>query len=237
MGFLGVVVAVEAETVGLIKRPFFGRKRTLLSQTVCVRLSGMGARAARLAAEDLVRKGSTALLSWGSAGALDPGLLSGSLVVPERVLSPDQAGYSVCRSWHRQICRRLKGRIELYTGAIIQSPVVLSDPAEKSALYERSGAIAVDMESAAVARVAKGTGLPFLAIRAISDTASMTVPISLLASLDEFGRPRFIRLLKSFGNRPGDMVRLFRLGQNFRRARKTLASVMALAGPELLAPA
>jgi adenosylhomocysteine nucleosidase len=201
-----------------------------------MRLSGIGTRSARLAAKDLVEQGANALISWGSAGGLDPELSPGSLVLPERVLSSEQISYSVDRSWHSRLLTLLSEHVGLHTGPLIESPAVLKTPEEKLYLSKRSGAIAVDMESAAVAKVALKAQIPFVAIRAVLDPVDMRLPTSVLAATDELWRLRPLRLLKGLARHPQEFYLLIQLVRYFRAARATLTSVKHLTGHRLLAP-
>ena len=54
----------------------------------------------------------------------------------------------------------------------------LDSPSKKKAAFEVAGAMAVDMESAAVAAIAAAHQLPFVALRVIIDTASDALPQS-----------------------------------------------------------
>jgi hopanoid-associated phosphorylase len=207
-----------------------------LPEGILVKLSGIGVRRARLASEGLVAKGVAALLSWGSAGGLHNALSPGSLILPEKILSSNQNSFFVDVAWHERLCERLSGHIEFHTGSIIQSPTVLRTPEEKIALFNQCGAIAVDMESAAVAQVALLAGIPFMAIRAVSDPANMTIPPSAMTAIDERGRFRPFRVLQRLARHPQEICPLIRLARTFRVAQTTLATVVLLTGSRLLSP-
>jgi adenosylhomocysteine nucleosidase len=122
------------------------------------------------------------------------------------------------------------------TGPLVESSSVLRSMPEKSALFEKSGALAVDMESAAIARVAAAARLPFLAIRAISDSATSAIPRPLLNATDAFGRVDPFRLLISLARRPYLLPNLIHVGLSFRRAQNTLKKVARLTGLHFPAP-
>jgi hopanoid-associated phosphorylase len=233
---LGIVAALDAEARVLVKRPMAAGEVVHLPDGRLLRLSGIGVMPAHLASETLVEKGATALLSWGIAGGLLPALSPGGLVVPEKVLSSDGVSFSVDTQWHERLRARLSGHVDLHTGPIIQSPTVLRSPEEKIALFNQYGAIAVDMESAAVAQVALLAGVPFMAIRAVSDPANMSIPPRVMATIDERGRLRPFRLLERLVHHPQELLPLVRLARTFRAAQTTLATVARIAGSKLLAP-
>src|SRR5207237_10753871 len=64
-------------------------------------------------------------------------------------------------------------------GSIITVAKVAWRASEKQALADASAAIGVDMESAAVARVAALGKVPFLAVRAVSDKVGDDLPMDL----------------------------------------------------------
>jgi adenosylhomocysteine nucleosidase len=113
---------------------------------------------------------------------------------------------------------------------------MLASCAEKKKLFSRTGAIAVDMESASIALCAKKAGVPFIAIRAITDPAEMVIPQSVQNCIDEFGRVRLSRFIREVIKHPMDLPLLVRLGRNFRAARAALARVAFQAGSNLFCP-
>jgi adenosylhomocysteine nucleosidase len=101
---------------------------------------------------------------------------------------------------------------------------VVSDPDDKSALAVSSGAIAVDMESAAIARVATEAGLPFVVLRVVADDAADALPDKVESLVTDDGRTR-LRGLLNFVLAPAEFARLIRLAQRSQRARKVLQRV------------
>ncbi len=203
---------------------------------VIVHISGVGGHRARLAGRKLIESGVKALVSWGSAGGLTSQVSPGSLILPHKIISAEGSIYEVDSIWHERLFRRLAGRIDLHTGLLAESKAILASPSEKRTLFESTGAIAVDMESAAVVAVAHQAGLPFVAIRAIADRADVTVPQSLLRSLDPFGRLRPLCFLGRLVVHPNDLFSVIRLARDFRAAQASLAVVAGLVGDDLLVP-
>ena len=208
----------------------------MLPEGTLIKLSGIGAKLARLSALALLEEGATALLSWGSAGGLLAGISPGSLILSKKVFSPDLTTFRVDTAWHERLHTLLRGHIDFFTQPLIESPSILRTPSEKAALFKQSGAIAVDMESAAVAQEAAEARIPFMAIRVVVDPSHMTVPAGVLAAVDEFGSIRALRLFKNLIRRPEDLIPLVRLGRNFRSAQATLSTVAGLTGHKFLAP-
>jgi len=235
LSHLGIIVGVPAEARSLTKH-FTHDQPVRLREGVTLDVSGVGPKRAGLASRALLEKGATALLSWGSAGGLSADLSPGSLILPKIVIASNRSVYHVDPSWHEGLCNRLKGQIEFHTGPLAESLSVVRTPAEKAILFQRTGAIGVDMESAAVAAAAEEARVPFVAVRAVSDSAEITLPNSALNACDEFGRLNFLRLILGIAARPTELFALIRLARDYRSAQGTLALVARLTGSDLLVP-
>jgi len=227
---------MTAEARSLVRGPTVTEGLIYLAEGIVIKLSGVGPRRAREAAKNLLEHGATALLSWGCAGALVPTLCAGSLVLPSSVIGADQSCYSPDPTWRERLLNRLKGLVDLHQGPLAESGTVLRSSAEKRVLFERTGAMAVDMESGAVARVAQEARAPYMAIRAIADSADMSIPQSSVRAVDEFGELNLFRLVSELIKQPLELFAMIRLGWNFRAAQVTLAKVARLAGTNLLLP-
>jgi len=231
---LGIVVAVTAEARSLLKRSIANGEMIYLPDRVMVAVSGMGPRRAGVASRTLLEKGATALLSWGSAGALTSKLSPGSLILPNTVIASDQALYHVDAAWHNRLCSRLEGHVDFHTEPMVESTMVVCTPAEKAILFRETGAIGVDMESAAVATVAQEEGIPFMVVRAVADAMDTTIPKSTLNAFDEFGQLNLLKLIQGFVQHPTELFALVRIARNHRAAQRTLAAVARLTGNNLL---
>jgi adenosylhomocysteine nucleosidase len=165
-----------------------------LDGTTLLKVAGIGAKRALAASELLIAEGAAALLSWGSGGALHPKLSPGNLILPKSVIASQKDVFPTDADWHNRLVARLKNRLEnrleIHSEPLAQSPSLLASPVEKSNFSNQNDAIAVDMESGSVAEIASRANLPFMAIRAIADTADMAIPASALNAIDEYGRLR-----------------------------------------------
>jgi len=116
----------------------------------------------------------------------------------------------------------------LGVGDIVEDGLLCSDrvavtASEKAALRQKTGAAAVDMESSAVAEVARERGVPFRSIRAVSDIAKEDLPLDFNLYLDpqghfSRGRIAMAAISKPFRVIPG----LLRLDRNCRIAAESL---------------
>lgn len=232
---LGVVVALPAEARCLVNARVKPGERAEIGRGGWLQLSGIGAQRATHAAHALLDAGATVLLSWGTAGGLDPALVAGSLVLPRTVIAYDGTKYPVDADWHARMCRCLAGHVVSDDRCLIESDTVLTTPEQKTALNYRSGAVAVDMESVAVAGVAKTAGVPFLAIRAILDPVNSVIPDVATGMLDAGGRIRWLAFVHAVLTRPTVLKDFAQLRSDLRAAQSTLSKVAELAGPNLQA--
>jgi hypothetical protein len=111
-------------------------------------------------------------------------------------------------------------------GPTVTTPGVITTPAGKQSLGRQTGAVAVDMESYWVARVASDRGIPFLALRAISDAQEDLLP-PFHQILDADGNPRARRLAIHLIREPGSLVALLKLAGDAGRARRALTTGLA----------
>lgn len=137
------------------------------------------------------------VVSSGLAGALDPALKSGDIVVDGDT------------SFVARIRSLLPGAI---AGKVVGIDVIAATIADKFALREASGAIACDMESHVAKRVARNHGLPFGAIRVISDKADSTLPPASLVGMRRDGGVAPLAVLASLARDPRQLPSLLRTG-------------------------
>jgi len=219
---LGIVAALQREIKPITSKFIPLRTPVKIAEQVIIIVSGMGPQQAGAAAQQLMQQGATALLSWGTAAALDPTLVSGSLFIPTSVIDSNASVYPTDARWHNQLVTELTDVVELAYGCLTTSVGIIATPAEKHHLFKRNGCRALDMESAAIAAQAQSGSVPFIAIRAIVDTADMELPRSVLAALDSDGKPNIIKLIAGLLRRPQDWRPLLRLSKGFGLAQNTL---------------
>jgi adenosylhomocysteine nucleosidase len=220
----GVVAAldVEARTLGPRTRRRDGLYE--VGDGTLLAVSGMGCIAAAAAAGALVDAGATALISWGLAGGLDPGLQAGTICLPGAIVSRDGAVFATDVHWREILTAAIGERLAVVGGRLLDSAVVIEGAAGKAAAFAETGAVAVDMESAGVAKTAALRRLPFVAVRAIVDTAGDTIP-GVVGAATSDGRVRFARLLLGILRSPRQIAPLMRLAQRYRAAARALRAV------------
>lgn len=163
--------------------------------------------------------------SLGFAGGLSERLGPGDLVFPAVVLDDADAGAAplAADASHATVCAALRrAAMSVDSGSLLSAMTVLRTPENKRAACRRSGAVAVEMEAAGVARAAQGLGIPWVALKAIVDTLDDPLPPFLAACTTPQGDVRWRGLLA--GALAGrDVWRsLGRLGRSSRKAGRTL---------------
>ena len=101
------------------------------------------------------------------------GLMPGEVVMGESTGFLDGARYKADEAAMGAI---LAGH-PFKSGPLLVSETVITTAAGKTEAAKASGCIAVDMESCGAARAASEAGVPFLAVRAVSDTVEEDLPV------------------------------------------------------------
>jgi adenosylhomocysteine nucleosidase len=192
-----------------------------------MRLSAVGVGACALDARwDALAAGRPPglVVSAGVCGGLDPDLGAGTLVVPERVLGPDGEVLIVSPALRRAVLARVGGGDLART--LITSSEVVATQGLKAALRARTGAGAVDMESAAILRHAARSGIAALVLRAVSDTAAESLPAVLMGVITRDGRMRPLRAVAAVVNSPAALRDALRLRRGMRHALDAVAAAL-----------
>ena len=109
-------------------------------------------------------------------------------------------------------------------GTLVTTDAVVSAPSERA----RIRGLAVDMESAGAARACARAGVPFAAIRAVTDRADDELP-DIRGVVDPDGSVHPLRALGRMVRRPSDIRRWAALARGARAARRTLVPAVAAA--------
>jgi len=224
---VGIVVALAAEARLLGSAVRRGDALTLADGTRLA-VTGVGCEAAAEGARRLIAAGCRSLASWGLAGGLDPALVAGDLVLPEEVVLEGGASLVTAQAWREQVaCSLEAARHPAASGKLLTSAHALETVAGKSSAFGCTQAVAVDMESFAVAQVAAAGGVPFIAVRAIVDTAADEVPSALASAADAAGAVSVGRVIARLAVRPAQLAALLRLAVRYRAATRSLRAVAA----------
>ena len=186
-------------------------------------------RAASLAGR-MADDGCRGLVSFGIAGALDPSIETGTVILPERVAF-EARRWTCTGGWRRSVENTLADEMEVRAGTLAGSPDAVITAAGKAVLNRNTGAVAIDMESHAVAAVAEERGLPFLVIRVVADPHDQEIPSWMPGLIDDSGHVCGLKAGISVLTHPGDWFEVDRLRRQSRTALDVLGRVAVLAGP------
>ncbi len=211
---LGIVVAMSRELESLSKHP--------APNNVFWTVSGVGLDRAYETASRLAADGATALMSWGVAGGLSPKVSPGDVMVPGTVVDTDGNSYQTGAAWCARLRERLEPGVRVHTDTLVSNRTVVASTQSKKSLGEQTGAAAVDMESAAIARAAREHRLPFAVVRVISDDLATELPPGVLAATDEYGNTKPAALAARLLRSPHTLPSLIRVGRQFRLAKRSM---------------
>ena len=182
---------------------------------------------ARIGAQRLLERGAERLISFGISGALDPKYRPGDIVLASLV--EDHAGrrFPTDPAWRQRLRKTYSNISPVSEGSIATTESIVANATDKAALFKRTKAIAVDMESAGAAAAALEHNIPFLAVRVIADTSTFTLPQCALAGLADDGSTRPGAVLAQLVTRPWELFTLLKLAGDSKTAMKCLSRVAA----------
>lgn len=172
------------------------------------------ALAAAAAAEALEKKRNvSAFISTGFCGALDAALRCGDIFIADAI-NGEPAG-------------RPQAPRPFAAGALVSQDRVACAVDEKQRLRQ-TGALAVEMEAAGVARVARDAGIPFYCVRVVSDLAGEALPLDFNRMRNAAGRFSRSRILLAACRHPGRIFpELMRFDRNCKSAAMALGDFLA----------
>jgi adenosylhomocysteine nucleosidase len=232
---LGVVFALSIEAGCLVDMlgdvrvtrgdGFTVQRGRIRDRDVVIVESGPGRSRAAKAAHALIDAYRPRLVvSSGFAGGLDPSLRRYDLIAADSVVDAESHEITfdstALAPWLEELPNLHRGRL-----LTVDHIVRLSE--QKQRLGERFQALAVDMESFAVAEVCRDRQIPLLVVRAISDAVDDELPpdIGHLLSRKTFAG-QLGAAVGSLFRRPGAAKDLFNLHQTALEASGRLAKVL-----------
>jgi adenosylhomocysteine nucleosidase len=252
MATIGLIAAMQEEIKPLLARVgTYTRERagdfTLYrfragTRDACLVESGLGPeKAARATATLISTAAPDLIINFGLAGAITPGLGIGDVVIAQRLLfarerlfseqqglSPELVETAIDLLKHRQ-----GSSFEVCQGTCVTSGAILEK--RETARLLPAGVVnpVLEMETAAVAKIAAREGVPLLAVRAISDDATEELEFNITGFTDRNMNIKVHRVLWSLTRRPWLVPQLMRLARNSKRAGGNLARVVEILLAEL----
>jgi adenosylhomocysteine nucleosidase len=222
---IGILVALPEELSTLTSRKLAQGDCVSLADNILLAFAGAGPANAERATHLLIANGAKKLISWGCAAALSPQLKPGDLMLAEQLLSEQQRVFDTDPRWRKHLQQLLDKQFPISNGKLAESSHIVSNSSDKQQIYRQTGAIALDMESCAMAKVAEQSNLPCLAIRTIADPVGMDLPQAVTQALNSQGEVELSKLLRFLLTHPWEASGLIKLGLHFHAAQKTLRTI------------
>lgn len=185
--------------------------------SVVVLITGVGFDPAQSAVNWLLSQTTPRLVVVaGFAGALDLDLQPGEIVVASEVVEPDE------QHWRTSIPAELGDQT---CGRLVTSRKLVASRFDKLKLHESTHAIAVDMESAAIAEACQVAHVPCAVVRVISDIADQALS-EHLARLMFGGRVSPFKVFAATITKPSLVPQFWRLGRETKVASQNLADAL-----------
>jgi adenosylhomocysteine nucleosidase len=228
---IGIVCALPLEISAFLARcqrvrkytgsNFVFRGGTYDSIRIVVVESGAGQARAHRATHALLDAHSPKwVLSCGFAGALVPHIRVGDVVVADSIVDAQGQPLLIDVGFPADPGRGI------HIGRFLTHDTIVRLVTEKQGLAQQYSAIAVDMESLAVAQVCRERGVRFLAIRVISDDLTSDLPAEVLSLLGPTGSTRLGAAIAAVISRPSSVGDMWKLRQSAQIAAKRLATFL-----------
>lgn len=176
--------------------------------------SGMGMDHAAEAAQNIIKFAPPDIvISTGFCGAIRPGLRRGDVILAENILTYDTALRPTSAFCDRTLLERLSpsGATTFHRGTFITTSAMVAKSQIAASLDEQIRFPVLEMESNAVAEVCNRSGIPFVAIRVVSDTAEQDPHAVCSKIFAADMKISMIKLLKAIVTAPlitRDLIRL-----------------------------
>ena len=181
--------------------------------------TGGDAAATREGIATLLARGADRLVSFGIAGALDPALRPGDLVIGSAVRTAQGDRMLVDQKWLVHLTTHL-GNARV--ADVFGSTTIAATAQSKAMLRRDTGAACVDQESHWVAEAARARRIPFSVVRAIADRAADNLPPAVLVGLDSHGEPRTGAVISALLRDPAQLGGLIRVAFQTTKAMRAL---------------
>ncbi|WP_455377717.1 5'-methylthioadenosine/S-adenosylhomocysteine nucleosidase family protein [Petrachloros mirabilis] len=200
--------------------------------------TGVGPRAAKAAATMLLNSVPVAMvISAGFAGALVPAGI-GDLIIGTDISSvfydgvwKRSAGPLACDGTALAYAKSAAAQLGISSqvGSVVSAPAVVCHAKDKQLISKLTGAVALDMESAALAEAAKEQEVPFMILRTVSDLMSEDLPIDFNMFL---GPGACMSGLLELIRHPSGLLGLVRLRRQSRLAADQLTAMCSVFSEE-----
>jgi hypothetical protein len=179
---------------------------------------------------DAIRRGALGIISFGVCGGLDPELRPGMVVIASSVFAGKDEAYPSDLLWAEEL-RRTIPHAGYSPIAGVASPMTSFE--ERRNFHANTGAVASDMESQIVARIAAEFRIPFAACRVVLNPAHRILPRAALINIGPAGKPGLRKIGASVLKDPSQLPGLSRLAIDAAIAVLVLRSTKQRLGTHL----
>ncbi len=162
------------------------------------------------------------IVSFGVAGGLNPSLKTGDIVIASRIVTAKRGWATDTALTEDIVALPMKSGRSIMHGVLAGVEEIVTGQVGKQALRAATGADAVDMESHIAARYAEFNGLPFAAVRVISDPAHRALPQITLNAIKPNGNVDMWKVMRGIARNPRTIPHLISTGRDFNRALRSL---------------
>jgi adenosylhomocysteine nucleosidase len=157
---------------------------------------------------DAIGQGARGIISFGVCGGLDPKLRPGNVVIASSVFAAKDEAYPADLLWAEELLRMIPGASH---SAIAGVASPMKSLEERRDFHGITGAVAADMESQIVARIASELRVPFAVCRVVLNPAHRKLPKAALIDIGSAGKPDLRKIGHSLVQDPGQLPDLGRL--------------------------
>ena len=179
---------------------------------------------------DAIRRGVRGIISFGVCGGLDPKLRPGNVVIASSVFAGKDEAYPSDLLWAEELVRMIPGAGHSPIAGVA-SPMTSFE--ERRNFHAATGAVAADMESQIVARIAAEFRIPFAACRVVLNPAHRILPRAALINIGPAGKPALRKIGGSVLKEPRQLPGLSRLSVDALIAMLALHSAKQRLGAHL----
>ncbi len=245
-GIIGLIAAMPEEIRPLLRlagkyrkekidgfaayRFTYGEEKVLLVE------SGMGLDNAAEATQTLVKAKPCIIVNFGFCGAVKAGPQVGDIMVAQRIILNRENLFSPQSGIVEEEAKRLTRSLSdvfndrdfrVYGGAFVTAAEIRNKAEMASLLPAWAPNPVLEMETAAVAKVAAREGVPLLAVRGVSDAAGEELGFSIAELTDGRMRIRLLKVLLTVAKKPWIVPQMLRLARNSKKAGENLALAIA----------
>ena len=222
---IGFVIALPQELRTLTRKRARPGEVINLSPHANIILSSMGSVNAAAAANKHIESGATLLISWGCCAGLRKDLDAGTIVIPSNIIPANGDSIIAGGTIREKLIDSISRYATIDTGPIAEAENLLRNADYKRELYHKTKAVAADMESAAIAKIANNKNIDFIAIRAIADDANTVMPSCIEKAMNEDGGVNMFSFLINLLKHPSELKALIHVANGFNYAQKALKQI------------